>query len=168
MSRIFTDFAALVDVTPEMEALRWCPDCKGVPFHCQEGQDEYCGHGHPCNRYGIDSCPTCKGTGLNPDQTAWWEAIAGASYNKLGELLVPLWANGHIDLNVFSDAPQKSFIDGRTMIHRPESDDRPWPEVLRFLIDKAGWLKCKLSFALATKETAPVFKSFGIKTLMEA
>ena len=196
MSIILADYRALVEVTPEMGKLRVCSNDEaygGEAFMSDSGV-----HLLAISEHAWLDCPTCKGTGLNPDQSKWWETLANAQYNKLGEWITFQWANNHYDfgIEIFSDAPLESFIDGRHFIHRPSGDNRPWAEVLKDLVSDSlshGLSKIQMgimfdnfagsegtenikarkevieqigiSFALATKETAPVFKSFGIKTL---
>ncbi len=192
---ILADYRALVEVTEEMKRLRKCPEghYSQPPMYGSIRPNEK-GEGV------FYACPTCKGTGLNPDQSAWWEALNLNEdkakpkmnfVNILDYLAVP---NPHIlpyDTVILAETPKglicTHLLWCKKVIHRPESDLRPWPEVLQDLIQEHcttpylahGGLDGKpletgheinppVSFALATPETAPVFKAFGIPTLVEA
>jgi hypothetical protein len=181
MSIIMSTYRALVVVTPEIEELRRCPEC--------EGDGEYIHHAGAA--HGILPCDYCNRTGLNPDQTAWWEALAKAKLNEVGSLFL------HKHIVVFKEFPLSVGFGsaGHTHedINRPEGDSRPWPDVLKELVSKHLFGACEeynidecpdecgaecsaplekgidsIPFALATPETAPVFKEFGIRTLVEA
>ena len=153
---ILADYTALVEVTDEMRKLRECP------ANCKHMGDGFYGVG-PMG----DACPKCLSTGLNPDQSAWWEALENAEFE---ESLCKILLNIPMEKITFCEAP--SGRCGANLIHRPSGDNRPWPEVLEELVYQytryADESEKGISFALATPETAPVFKSFGIKTLVEA
>ena len=174
----FADYTSLVVVTDEMRKLRVCPECAG-----RGGlYDPLCGAF-------CKPCPTCKGTGLNPDQSKWWEALALSDPNGVGEF--SRYNSLGDSIILMKDFPEDTKIHltgkfplwGKNDIHRPSGDNRPWPKVLRDMIyteicrggkheHNSSYLEgdpfdvvVPISFALATPETAPVFKGFGIETI---
>ena len=168
---ILCDYTALVAVTDEMRKLRRCPECDYKGYVITARYRSGVIHRGPC--------PECNRTLVNPDQSKWWEALENAEFE---ESLCKILLNIPMEKITFCEAP--SGRCGANLIHRPSGDNRPWPVVLKELIELHchksdiahvvetaylnGWKLVDISFALATPETAPVFKSFGIKTLVEA
>jgi len=184
---ILADCTALVDVTEDMRKLRVCPEClNNNPMNFSIKPFS--------NRVTWSECPTCKGTGLNPDMTAWWEALEKAPKQSILSRVSQgynLWEmvneRNKIQWVYFIEYPveycsppfhpcTKIKDKYNTHIHRLENDLRPWPECLDQLI--FDWVAEQnstgphdvgdSSFAIATPETAPVFKRFGIETLVRA
>lgn len=179
---IFTELGVLVEVTDNMRKLKVCPKCAGnrtlfVRNNCNKHDKRcedcaYINEGGPCNVL----CHTCNGTGLNPDQSAWWDALLNAKeFTNVGDFFYPP-KFGEIDesaLTIFAEIPESMALSKR-MIHRHDNDLRPWPKALHELL--AGYIAISVEalkekelphFALATQETASIYKSFGIETWLK-